>query len=162
MPNLIYSTAISTPEDIGAATRIKADMHLATVHDLININVAHICDESQILHAAAGILRRQINDITISNDEYLAHEEVSISHFDANLPSSLKICMCWLLDDYAFESANDSTSVPTGKRRKCLSLIAECKNKLTPFHLRLALHMFWFFVCFTFHRCSTQTSCDYT
>jgi hypothetical protein len=34
MANLIYSSAISTPEAIGAATRIKADMHLETVHDL--------------------------------------------------------------------------------------------------------------------------------
>jgi hypothetical protein len=58
--NLIYSSAISTPEAISAAPRIKADMHSATVHDLSN--VAHICDESQILHAAAGILRRQISN----------------------------------------------------------------------------------------------------
>jgi hypothetical protein len=43
-----------------------------TVHDLSN--VAHICDESQILHAAAGILRRQISDIIISDDEYPAPE----------------------------------------------------------------------------------------
>jgi hypothetical protein len=49
--NLIHSSPISTPEAIGAATRIKANMHSATVHDLSN--VAHICDESQILHAAA-------------------------------------------------------------------------------------------------------------
>ena len=54
--NLIYSSAVSTPEAIGAATLIKADMHSATVHDMSN--VAHICDESQVLHAAAGILRR--------------------------------------------------------------------------------------------------------
>jgi hypothetical protein len=47
-------------------------MHSTTVHDLSN--VAHICDESQILHAAAGILRRQISDITISDDEYPAPE----------------------------------------------------------------------------------------
>ena len=79
--NLIHSSAISTPEAIGAATRIKADIHLATVHDLSN--VAHICDESQILHAAAGILRRQISDITISDDEYHAPEEVSISNSGA-------------------------------------------------------------------------------
>ena len=114
--NLIYSSAISTPEAISAAPRIKADMHSATVHDLSN--VAHICDESQIVHAAAGILRWQISDITISDDEYSAPEEVSISNYDAKLPSSLKTCMCWLLDDSAFESANDSTSLPIGKLRK--------------------------------------------
>ena len=98
------------------------------------------CDESQILHAAAGILRRQIwiSDITISDDEYPTPEEVSISKYGAKLPSSLKIFMCWLLDDSAFKSANDSTSVPIGKLRKCLSL-AECivsvsKNKFTSFH----------------------------
>jgi hypothetical protein len=62
-------------------------MHSATVHDLSN--VAHICDESQILHAAAGILRRQMSDIIISDDEYPAPEEVSLSN--AKLPSSLKI-----------------------------------------------------------------------
>ena len=61
--NLIHSSVISTPEAIGAATRIKANMHSATVHDLSN--VAHICDESQILHAAAAIFRRKISDITI-------------------------------------------------------------------------------------------------
>jgi hypothetical protein len=74
--------------------------------------------------------------------------------------------MCWLLDDSAFESANDSTAVPIGKLRKCLSL-AECivsvnKKNFTSFHLGLALQMFWFFVCSTFHRCSTQKSCGYT
>ena len=92
MSNLIYSSVISTPEVIGAATHIKADMHSATVHDLSN--VAHICDESKILHAAAGILRRQISDISISDDKYPAPEEVSISNSGVNLPSSLKIFMC--------------------------------------------------------------------
>jgi hypothetical protein len=85
MSNLIYSSAISTPEALGAATRIKADRHSATVHDLSN--VVHICDESQILHAAAGILRRQISDITISDDKYLEREEVYISNSGAKLPS---------------------------------------------------------------------------
>jgi hypothetical protein len=75
-----------------------------------------------ILHAAADILGRQINDITISDDEYPAPEEVSISNYGVKLPSSLKIFMCWLLDDSAFESASDSTSVTIGKLRKCLSL----------------------------------------
>jgi hypothetical protein len=46
MSNLIHSSTISTPESIGAATRIKTDMLSATVEDLIN--VAHICDRSAI------------------------------------------------------------------------------------------------------------------
>jgi hypothetical protein len=162
--NLIYTSAISTPEAIGAVTRIKANMHSATVHDLSH--VAHICYESQMLHAAAGILRRQISDITFLDDEYPAPEELSISNSGAKLPSSLNIFICWLRDDSAFESANDSTSVPIRKLRKCLSL-AECivsvsKNKFTSFNLGLALQMFWFFVCSTFHRCNTQKSCGYT
>ena len=128
MSNLIYSSTISPPEAIDAATRIKLDMHSATVHDLSN--VAHICDESQILHAAAGILRRQISNITFSDYEYTAPKEVSILHSSAKLPSSLEICMCWLLDDSALESANDSTSVPIGKLRKYLSL-AECNVSLS-------------------------------
>jgi hypothetical protein len=61
----------------------------ATVEDLIN--VTHICDESQIL-------RKQISDITISDDEYPVPEEVSISNSGPKLPSSLKIFTCWLLD----------------------------------------------------------------
>ena len=92
MSNLIYSSVISTPEALGAATRIKADMHSATVHDLSN--VVHICDESKILHVAAGILRRQISDITISDDEYLAPEEVSISNSGAKLHSFFLILRC--------------------------------------------------------------------
>jgi hypothetical protein len=44
--------------------------------------------------------------------------------------------------------------------------LAECilsvsKQKFTSFYLGLALQMFWFFVCSTFHRCRTQKSCDY-
>jgi hypothetical protein len=46
-------------------------MHSTTVHDLSNVVLKW--DESQILHAAAGILRRQISDIIISDDEYPAH-----------------------------------------------------------------------------------------
>jgi hypothetical protein len=49
----------------------------------------------------------------------------------------------------------------------CGKSLAECivsvsKNKFTSFHLGLALQMFWFFVCSTFHRCNTQKSCGYT
>ena len=62
-------------------------------------NIAHICDESQIVHATACILRRQISDITISDDKCPAPEEVSILNSDAKLPSSLKTFM---LDDSAF------------------------------------------------------------
>ena len=86
--NLINSNAISTPEAIGAATRIKADMDSKTVHDLSS--AAHISHESQVLHAAACILRMQISDITIPDDEYPAPKQVSISNSDAKLPSSLK------------------------------------------------------------------------
>ena len=119
---------------------MKTDMHSATVHDLSN--VAHIYNESQVVHAAACILRRQISDITISDDEYSAPEGVSILNYDAKLPSSLKTFM---LDDSAFESANDNTSVPMVKLRKCLSL-AECivsvsKYKFTAFHLGHALQV---------------------
>jgi hypothetical protein len=76
MSNLIYSSAISIHAAIGAATRIKADMHSATVHDLSN--VAHICDESQIVHAAAGILRWQISDITMTNILHLKRSQYQI------------------------------------------------------------------------------------
>jgi ABC-type Co2+ transport system permease subunit len=40
--------------------------------------------------------------------------------------------------------------------------VSVSKNKFTSFHLGLVLQMFWFFVCSTFHRCSTQKSCGYT
>jgi hypothetical protein len=69
-------------------------MHSAIVHDLSN--VTHICDESQMLHAAAGILRRQLSEITILDDEYPAPEEVTISNSGAKLPFYLNIFMCLL------------------------------------------------------------------
>ena len=147
MSNLIYSSAISVPEAICAATRLKADMHSVTVHDLSDFT--HSCDENQILHAAAGILRKHISTVYMSDVDYPAPEEVSISSVEAYLLSSLKNFLCWLFDDSAFTSANESASVSVGKLRKCLSL-AECivalsKNRFTPFHLGLALqihHMF--------------------
>jgi hypothetical protein len=50
----------------------------------------------EILHAAAGILRRQISVITISDDEYPAPEEVSISNYCA--PKCLSNFCCSLCD----------------------------------------------------------------
>ena len=87
-------------------------------------------------------MRRQISDITISDDKCPAPEEVSILNCDAKIPSSLNTFM---LDDSAFESANDNTPVPIGKLRKCLSL-AKCivsvsKNIFTSFHLVVALQV---------------------
>ena len=97
--------------------------------------------------------------ITISDDEYSAPEDVSISNYGAKLPSSLKIGMCGLLDDSAFESPNDRTSVPIAKLQNCLSLLERIasvsKDKFTSFHMELALQMFLFFVCSAFHKCST-------
>jgi hypothetical protein len=59
-------------------------------------NVTHICDESQIL-------RKQISDITISDDEYPAHEEVSKSNYGVELPSPLKLFMIQELRWYCYE-----------------------------------------------------------
>ena len=87
-------------------------------------------------------MRRQISDITISDDECPAPEEVSILNYDAKIPSSLNTFM---LNDSAFGSANDNTPVPIRKVRKCLSL-AKCivsvsKNIFTSFHLGVALQV---------------------
>ena len=78
-----------------------------------------------------------------------------------------KYSCVWLLDDSAFESTNDSTSVPIGKFRKCLSLaeciVSHCKQKkIYFFPFGAPLQLFWFFVCSAFHRCSKQKSCGYT
>jgi hypothetical protein len=88
--NRNYRSAISTPEAIGAATRMKADMHSVTVHDLSN--VAHIYDESQVLHAAACIVRRQISNITIS-DENLTF--ITYMGYIAQIMNSYRIHVCF-------------------------------------------------------------------
>ena len=92
--NLIYSSAISTPEAIGAATRIKADMHSATVDDLSN--VAHICDESKILHAAAEgksatLPFRMTNTLHLKRSQY----QIMMLRF---LPLWKRSCVgCWMI-----------------------------------------------------------------
>jgi hypothetical protein len=100
-------------------------MDSVTVHDLSN--VAHICDESQILHAAACILRRQISNITISDDEYPTPEEVSILNSDVKLPSSLKTFM---LDDSAFSKRYHFCSNRKASKMFILSKMhCVCKQK---------------------------------
>ena len=90
-------------------------------------NIAHICDESQILHAAAGILRRQMSDITIYDDEYPAPEEVSISNSGAKLPFSLKTFM---LDDSAFSKRYHFCSNRKASKMFILSKMhCVCKQK---------------------------------
>jgi hypothetical protein len=49
--------------------------------------------DSKAESSSSQLLRRQMSDITIYDDEYPAPEKVSISYSSAKLPFSLKIFM---------------------------------------------------------------------
>ena len=144
MSNIVYSSSISLSEAIETVNRLKADMKSVEIHDLSNAREPGY-DEEQILHAAAGILRRRISEVVLSSDEYPSPKDASMSYSLENIPSSLKSFLFSLLNDGAYEAATKDYSVPIEKLRKCIAL-AECivsvsRNSFTPFHLGLALQM---------------------
>jgi hypothetical protein len=113
-------------------------------HDLSDAS-SSVCDEDLILHKAVGILRKHIGDLVIESSEYTSPTDTSLSHSLNVMPPVLKIFLCWLLDDVAYDTVNKDHTIPPEKLRKCMALaetiVSINKNSFTPFSLGLALQM---------------------
>ena len=102
MSNIVYSSSVSLSDAIKAANRLKSEEKTTKASNLSNEKTD--VDEDQVLHAAASILRKKINDMVIPVDEYPISAEASLSFSSQMLPSALTKFMLWLLDDSAYDN----------------------------------------------------------
>jgi hypothetical protein len=98
------------------------------------------------LHSAVGILRRNIEKLKISVEDYPSANDISIAASMDKLPQSLVRFLCWLIDAKSFESATEPYTMPTDKIRKALSItdsiVSVAKQLFTPFHLGLTVQLY--------------------
>jgi hypothetical protein len=69
MSNLVFSDKLSLGDPIAAAGKYKTKFKASELENDFQVNVEGISDE-QILHSAVGILRRDIEKLKISAEDY--------------------------------------------------------------------------------------------
>ena len=145
MSNLVFSDKLSLGNAIAAAGKYKSKFKASELENDFQVDVEGVSDE-QILHSAVGILRRDIEKLKISVEDYPSANDVSIAASMDKLPQSLVRFLCWLIDAKSFESATEPYTMPTDKIRKALSItdsiVSVSKQLFTPFHLGLAVQLY--------------------
>jgi hypothetical protein len=69
MSNLVFSDKLSLGDAIAAAGKYKSKFKASELENDFQVDVESISDE-QILHSAVGILRRDIEKLKISVEDY--------------------------------------------------------------------------------------------
>ena len=143
--NLVFSSNVSIGHVVATAGNLKSKLKTSEIKQEIS-TVADSCNDDQILHAAIRILRRDIEKISISTDEYPTANEVSLALSMNRMPLSLTKFICWLLDYKSFKNASEPYNILNDKLQKVMS-ITECifsvsRDVLTQFHLGLAVQLY--------------------
>jgi hypothetical protein len=145
MSNLVFSDKLSLGDTIAAAGKYKSKFKASELENDFQVDVEGVSDE-KILHSAVGILRRNIEKLKISVEDYPSANDISIAASMDKLPQSLVRFLCWLIDAKSFESATEPYTMPTDKIRKALSItdsiVSVSKQLFTPFHLGLAVQLY--------------------
>ncbi|KAK3097137.1 hypothetical protein FSP39_006702 [Pinctada imbricata] len=138
----ISSLVISSEVNVCEAVRTKA---LSAPDDDLHFESSNkeTLTDDQILHRAAAILRKDINEMKIDLKTYPDSSEVSIENSLQRIPSNLNQFILWLIDDNCHRKSQTATN--GSKMRQSLA-ISEClvslsRDTFTPFHLALALHV---------------------
>lgn len=142
--NFVFSSNVSIGNVVAAAGKLKSKLKTSEIEQEVSQVSDNISDD-QILHSAAKILRRDIENLTVPTDDYPTPNEASLAVSMERMPSSLTKFVCWLMDNKSFKDASEPYVVPFDKIRKVMG-ITECivsvsKDTFTPFHLGLAVQL---------------------
>jgi hypothetical protein len=136
---------VSIGHVVATAGNLKSKLKTSEIKQEIS-TVADSCNDDQILQAAIRILRRDIEKISISTDEYPTANEVLLALSMDRMPLSLTKFICWLLDYKSFKHASEPYNILNDKLQKVMG-ITECilsvsRYVFTPFHLGLAVQLY--------------------
>lgn len=141
--NIIISSHVSLADAVKECAILKESFHAEQLEFWTPEPKAAWAKESNVLHAAVGVLRYEITKIPIST-EYYSAADLDIG---TTVPEKLKQFMIWLISHDAFENA-DSNFIASDKiNRKALDLaqclIYACKRSVVPpLQHGLAAHLY--------------------
>ena len=145
MSNLVFSSELSIGAAIAAAGNYKTKLKSSEVENSLSCDSSAVNDE-QVLHSAAGILRREIEKSRFSNEDYPSASQLSLAASMDMLPYLLVKFVSWVIDGKLYENAVEPYAMPIEKARKAVG-ISDCivsvsKQAFTPFHLGLAVQLY--------------------
>ena len=143
--NLVFSSNVSVGNVVATAGTLRSKLKVSEIKQEVS-TVADSYKDEQILHSAVRILRRDIEKINISTDEYPTANEVSMAVSMERMPLSLTKFIYWLLDKKSFQDAAQPYVAPHDKIRRIMG-ITECifsisKDVFTPFYLGLVVQLY--------------------
>ncbi|CAG2185727.1 unnamed protein product [Mytilus edulis] len=103
--NIVFSSSISIAEAIQAASHLKCELKLSEIEAEVEIGPIN---EDQTLHAAASIIRRQLQSLDISNETYPTPSEISLSYSTQHTPCLLTKFLLWIIDDKSYNGEDMS------------------------------------------------------
>lgn len=101
-------------------------------------------DESQILHQAAGIIRREMTSIDKNNDFYIGSQGLNLDECAQFVPNKLYDFVSWLSNSHAYMNVSSTSETEITKKdigviSICHSLISQSCKISTPITLGLAI-----------------------
>ncbi|CAG2201224.1 unnamed protein product [Mytilus edulis] len=102
--NIVFSSSISIAEAIQAASHLKCELKLSEIEAEVEIGPIN---EDQTLHAAASIIRRQLQSLDISNETYPTPSEISLSYSTQHTPCLLTKFLLWIIDDKSYNGEGE-------------------------------------------------------
>ncbi|CAG2232448.1 unnamed protein product [Mytilus edulis] len=86
--NFVFSSNVSIGNVVAAAGKLKSKLKTSEIEQEVSQVSDNISDD-QILHSAAKILRRDIENLTVPTDDYPTPNEASLAVSMERMPSSL-------------------------------------------------------------------------
>lgn len=147
--DLICSSSMSVGDALRKAASLEEALDSANKDDDLTDSTLHL-DESQILHHAAGILRKHMASVDMNdNSFYMTSNELRFHECAKIVPDRLYDFISWLYDRQAYM---DVKSVSEDGKKDNLRVVATCHNLIsqscnitTPISFGLALtvhHLF--------------------
>lgn len=144
----VFSSSVSIVDALHAAGHLKQCLKDYQIEDELEAAGSdHHETDLSIIHKAVGILRREMENLSVDEKCYPSAEGVSLQAAEQFVPLLLAKAVLWLIDKDAFLNSelSDSYKPSADSKRKSLSL-AEClifnsTKTPTPLHVGLAVQL---------------------
>ena len=144
--DIICSSSVTLGDALKKVSSLHEDMEATEYGDLASTEECNPVNEEQILHTAAGILRKHMASTKHTTDVYAPPEDTNIKQYGEFVPDQLYNFMEWCLNDNSYKSTtrcnNDNILKNNLKTVAiCHDIIAQNQRVYTAKTLDLALEL---------------------
>ena len=148
--DIVCSSSMTVGDALKKAAVLQNIINTTTETELDDIGSQHSTeievDEQQVLHTAAGILRREMSFIQDSSQFYESSSKISMQHCADYVPAKLYDFITWLVDEKKYNDVSDSLSGRSKENNLGVialshNIIAQCRHVHTPVTLGLGLYV---------------------